>query len=48
MSEINYDQSKSDSDDVGKLLLGNDSSKLEPYLFKSLASLSDEIEEIET
>ena len=48
MSEINYDQSESDSDEVGELFLSSDASKLKPYLFKLLSSLDDdEIEEIE-
>ena len=42
MSEINYDQSGSDSDEVGKLFLSSDASKLKPYLFKLLSSLDDD------
>ena len=40
-----YDQSGTDSDKVARLFLDNDPSKLSPYLFKPLISLSDEVEE---
>ena len=47
MSEINYDQSgsNSDSEEVGELCPNNEPSKLKLQLFKPLASSSDEIEE---
>ena len=47
MSETNYDQSGSNSDEVSELFLANDRSKSKPYLFKPLAPLKDEIEENE-
>ena len=43
MPEINYDNKGIDSNKVCELFLGNDPSKLEPYLFKPLASPSNEV-----
>lgn len=47
MSKINYDQSGSDSHEVGELFPSNDLSKLKPQLFKPLTSPSDEIKKMQ-